>query len=97
MKRKKNKTKTKHKVTADARTMHPNPSFVKHGRCDNELQKTLVKNPSDVLAATPDRNQVPLLEGFGPGLLAKDKRDTRAHAEVFVSMYTLFAEGRLHS
>lgn len=57
----------------------------------------MVKNPSDVLAATPDRNQVPLLEGFGPGLLAKDEKDTRAHTEVFVSMYTLFAEGRLRS
>lgn len=41
-----------------------------NGRCDTELLKTLVKNPSDVLAATPDRNQFPLLEGFGPGPIA---------------------------
>lgn len=40
-----------------------------NGRCDTELLKTLVKNPSDVLAATPDGIQSPLLEGFGPGLI----------------------------
>ena len=60
----------------------------------------MVKNPSNVLAATPDRNQVPLLEGFGPGLLAKDKKtkqyktNTSAYTYVFINMYTLLAEGK---
>lgn len=65
---------------------------MKYGRCDSELLKTLVKNPSDVLAATPDRNQVSLLEGFGPGLLAKDKKN---HAHTCIDMYTLLAEGKI--
>lgn len=64
----KKKKKTNTKVTVNARTMQPNTLIVQIWQVWHWALKNLVKNPSDVLVAIPERIQLSLLEGFGWGL-----------------------------